>query len=254
MMNKLYGAGLLLSAVILCSCSVRAEMVVGADGSIAVHAASSSRPEVNDVIAGLGTALWGGGNPFDGGRIRAGLLAAGFTAAAVSNGEGISFRVDTAGPSAQAVFDSVNRAWGTLNPASGGDPPVVFRAVGAEEGIFRLVVSPDTMPALLSLFPPESADYLALVTSLISPEFVAGGDRRTSLDNTAAIYGQSVARALGESVVDFIFTAPASITGWDAPPWVTATRTDRHTVRFAIPLMDILAGPTRKTFVLRWRA
>jgi hypothetical protein len=235
-------------AALASACSIRTEITLDSGGGINVSAAAVSDPNVAALLDGAGSSLWGGGNPFDSDRIRVGLLSAGFSSARVSGGTGMSFRADAGGPSARAVFAALN---------SPPDKPalntgvVTFQAAGSGDGLFVVVFSPETLPAILSVLPPESADYLDLV---LSPEITGmPGGRQMYLDNMAAVYGQALADALAASVVEFIFTAPADITGFNAPPWVKSGKTGPKTVRFIIPLPDLIAGTDRKVFTVRWR-
>jgi hypothetical protein len=186
--------------------------------------------------------MWGGGQLFNEERMAEAFTAIGFTSVRARAGEGLVFRLDAAAPSAAQVLGGARTGLGKVMTFQAKAPGTPGTRAGTE-GLFQLLLSPETAEDFLRLMPPETHDYKDL---LLAPLFTGeASTEKDYLSLIAAVYGQKLADALARSNMVVVFTAPAANTAVESPPWVTVQSTALRsvaprTVEWTIPLATLL--------------
>jgi hypothetical protein len=224
---------LFLSIFLLCGCSPRIQIEVTEDGKTAFHISSTVKPQTAEIIRSV-SAMGRGSPVLNVEAVKSSFLEAGFTAVSAVSMDGISLQADAAAESASRVFSVLNKA-------------VVYNREGRE---FQLILSTETVPEILSLLPRETRGYLDLLMApLFTGEALSGAEYTEMI---AAVYGNTIARELSESVFEFTFTAPGAILSCDGPPSVRIERSGQRNATFVIPLSALLVLRTQAVCRVQW--
>ncbi|MDR3284298.1 MAG: hypothetical protein LBS97_03855 [Treponema sp.] len=219
-------------------CSTRIQIAVDADDKTSFHITASVKPDTATLLKSLGS-LGQGGLALNVEAVKSSFNKAGFTTVQAVSSDSGSLQIDAGAVSAAKAFSALKKA--------------ALYSPGTDKttGMFQITLSPETMPEILALLPAETVSYLDL---LMAPVFT--GEKLSEgeyLATIAAVYGKNIVRELSESVLEFAFIAPSTITSTEAPPQTRIEKRGSQEVSFFIPLTALLAEQRHLTYRIQWR-
>lgn len=240
-----YICALFASILTLTSCSPGLRVTISESGDIFYNFEAAVSPVIEDTVRSF-TGVDKGVKLFNSTEIEKSLKNAGLAEISVKTPTISSLSVSAAVDFDQAVPLNNPKELDLLPQVSGA--LTLEESVGVKE--LKLTLSPNIMQKILTLVPPETAEYAELLSA---PVFT--GEQLSAseyVDLIGAVYGNTAAKQLQEAKISVWVTAPSEIKSASISNAAGSVQYRGKTAEFGLPLRELLTYLDKIVFCVQY--